>query len=230
MMCNQVLLLPENEVHLWYFHTGKALDGSEHQAFYYLDAQEGERYHRFLSPNKRQQFLASRVLLKQLLSRYTGKSPEKLALKYSLQQKPFLEENVHFNISHSGKHLLIGLARQAIGVDIQEAGVVREEHVFQGLSLQEQQQVPYEGLYPYWVLREALWKADNKETRVAELLNALPFEQALNSCSFSFTFHSCHASYLKLSHNLHIGWVVNHPQPILRLNAVHMFSSEKVFV
>lgn len=205
-MFSEPILLPENRVHLWYFQTSHVLDGADQVASYYLEAQEWERYQRYLCPEKRKQFLTSRVLLKQLLSRYVRKPIEKLRLKYSLQQKPFLEENVQFNLSHSGNHLLIGIARHALGVDIQEEGTIRKEHVIQGLSLQEQQQLTPETLYPYWVLREALWKTDKQETRLATLLNALPLEQARNSCSFSFKLDSCCASYLRLTHNLHIGW------------------------
>lgn len=220
--------LPEHEVHLWYFQIDYALDSAEEKALHYLDVQEWERYQRYVCPNKRQQFLISRILLKQLLSRYVGKPFETLTLRYSPLQKPFLEEPVQFNISHSGKYILIGVARHAIGIDIQEEGAVREEHVVLGLSPQEQQQVSAAVLYPYWVLREALWKAHNQEIRVTALLNAFPFDQARNSCSFLVTLDSYCASYLRLSKNLHIGWVVNHPQPVLRFKAMHTFSYDTI--
>ena len=101
-MFNQAILLPENRVHLWYFKTDHFLDSGLQVASTYLEAQDWERYHRYLCPKKRQQFLTSRVLLKQLLGRYVRKPVEEIILKYSHQQKPFLKENVQFNISHSG--------------------------------------------------------------------------------------------------------------------------------
>lgn len=217
-MHDQPILLPENELHLWHYQTDHVLDGSEQDALYYLDAQERERYQRFLSPNKRRQFLTSRVLLKQLLSRYLGKQVDQLALQYSLQHKPFIEENIHFNISHSGKHLLIGVALHAVGVDIQEESTIKEDDAIKGLSLQEQQQLEPNVLYPYWVLKEAVWKVGNQETQVTALLNVLPFVKARKNSQCSFLLDSCCVGYGKLFRNLHMGWAVNYRQPIVRFN------------
>jgi phosphopantetheinyl transferase len=217
-MSSQSILLPKHEVHLWYFQTDRLLGASEKMVSRYLDASEYQRYKRFSCPNKRQQFLAARVLLKQLLSQYTGEPVEKIRLQYTKQQKPFLEGKLAFNISHSGKHLLIGVARHAIGVDIQEEGATQEEHVFQGLSIQEQQKVSRETLYPWWVLKEALWKADNQETNLVQLLDAMPFCPARAQNLLSFLLDTWCASYLKLFQNLHLAWVVNDPQPVMRLN------------
>jgi 4'-phosphopantetheinyl transferase EntD len=219
-MSSQSILLPKHEVHLWYFQTDHLLGASEKMVSRYLDASEYQRYKRFSCPNKRQQFLAARVLLKQLLSQYLGKVNEKVQLKYAPEQKPFLEGNLAFNISHSGKHLLIGVARHAIGVDIQEEGATQEEHVFQGLSFQEQQKVPRETLYPWWVLKEALWKADNQEANLVQLLDAMPFCPARVQNPLSFLLDSWCASYMKLLQNLHLAWVVNDPQPVMRLNGI----------
>lgn len=186
----------------------------------YLDALEYQRYKRFLCPVRRQQFLSARVVLKQLLSQYVGTTVEKIRLQYTIRQKPFLEGNLAFNISHSGKHLLIGVARHTIGVDIQEEGVVQEAHVFQGLSIKEQQKVSREAVYPYWVLKEALWKTNNQETVLAQLPDAMPSSPAGRKASLSFLLDSCCLNYLKPFQNLHIAWVVNDSQPILRLNGI----------
>ena len=217
-MSSPSILLPKGEVHLWYFQTDENSGVSKKLVSHYLDTVEYQRYARFLCRNKQHQFLTTRVLLKQLLSKYSGKEVEEILLKYTLQDKPFLEGNLAFNISHSGKHLLIGVARHAIGVDIQEEGVIREEHVFQGLSIQEQQKVLRKALYPYWVLKEALWKAYNEETKLVQLLDVVPGKFSNIKDSLSFLLESCSVNYLRQPPNLHMAWVVGYPKPVLRLN------------
>ena len=217
-MSSPSILLPEHEVHLWYYQTDHLISTSEQMASQYLDALEYQRYKRFLCPVRRQQFLSARVVLKQLLSQYVGTAVEKIRLQYTIHQKPFLEGNLAFNISHSGRHLLIGLARHSVGVDIQEEGAIQEEHVFQGLSIQEQQKVPRGALYPYWVLKEALWKANNQEEILAQLPEAMSSSPAGRKASLSFLLDSSCLNYLKPFQNLHIAWVVNDSQPVMRLN------------
>lgn len=219
-MNSQSLSLPEQEVHLWHFQTDHLVGIPEEMALRYLDAQEYQRYNRYLCPLKRQQFLTARMLLKQLLGRYLDVPVEKVQLKYSRRQKPFLEGKLEFNMSHSGRHLLIAVARQAVGVDIQEGLSIKEEQLLQGLSVEEQQKVPREALLRYWVLKEALWKAKNQPSDAEKLLDTWVCLQPQAQGSFSFLLDHKYAAYLNLYQHLHMAWVVNDPEPACRLNGI----------
>lgn len=88
----------------------------------WLDADEravGARFHRAAD---RTRFTAGRCALKHLLSCYLGTTPRALRLEKGVHGKPFLADvdDLHFNLSHSGDWVVIGVAAgAAIGVDIE---------------------------------------------------------------------------------------------------------------
>ncbi|MCC9168415.1 4'-phosphopantetheinyl transferase family protein [Pontibacter harenae] len=218
MLDKPIYHLSEHEVHLWYFKTDSYFSSSIESALQYLDPPEFQRYKRLLNPIKRHQFVVGRALLKQVLSWYIGGSAKDVQLLYTKEQKPFIKGDLSFNLSHSGRHVLIAIAKHAIGVDVQEEEKIEVEHVFQGLSKLEQQKVKQNALYRYWVLKEALWKADNNQNDPAPLLDAInPCLEQPND-TFAFLMDSWCAAYLSLSKNLHMGWVVNDPHPVCMLN------------
>ncbi|MCC9138356.1 4'-phosphopantetheinyl transferase family protein [Pontibacter silvestris] len=218
MLEKPIYHLAEHEVHLWYFKTDRYFSSSMESALQYLDAKEFQRYERLLNPIKRHQFVLGRALLKQVLSWYLGGSAKEIQLLYTKEQKPYLKGDFAFNLAHSGRHVLIAVARHAIGVDVQVEETIQVEHVFQGLSVLEQQRVQRDELYRYWVLKEALWKADNNQSDPGPLLDAITpcLEQANDTFSFLLDFWC--AAYLSPSQELHMGLVVDDQHPVCMLN------------
>ncbi|MEQ9437505.1 MAG: hypothetical protein RIG62_00610 [Cyclobacteriaceae bacterium] len=217
-MFDQPLFLDESEAHLWYFQTNRFSYGAVPKAMHYLDEQERQRYTRLLNPLRRHQFVMGRALLKQVLACYLRCSAEAILLFYTEQQKPFVDADLTFNISHSGQHVLIGVARRALGVDIQEEAAITRAHVLHGLSVQERHKICQDTLFRYWVLKEALWKADNQQTNIAPLLDAITTYPIQEPYPTFFPVGSWSMGYLNLGQNLHMGWAVDHPQPVWKLN------------
>lgn len=87
-----------------------------------LDAEEERRAARFHFECDRRRFLAARSLLRHILAPYVDTAPERVALGYGHQGKPFLVEHpdTHFNLSHAGDVLVVGVARgRRVGVDVE---------------------------------------------------------------------------------------------------------------
>lgn len=206
--------LSKSEVHLWYCRTERFAAQTE-RMLGYLDAGERQRYERFLNPTKQEQFVIGRALLKQRLADYLACSAEHIRFRYTPQSKPYLEDDLAFNLSHSGPHLLMGVARRAVGVDVQEETSIRREHVLAGLSQEERQRVRPDGLFCYWVLKEAWWKADNHLTNAAPLLDAL--SNLPLGAQFTGSVGQWHVGYRKNA-GVHLGWVVDHPRPVWHWN------------
>lgn len=89
---------------------------------------EGERARaaRFLRVEDRNRFIFSHLALRRILAGYLARPPEALRFRRAPGGKPDLDGpdrgRLHFNLSHSGSHALIGIARDvAIGVDVEEA-------------------------------------------------------------------------------------------------------------
>jgi 4'-phosphopantetheinyl transferase len=107
-------------VHLW---IADLRDWKIHEENFksYLSPDEIFRYRRYLIPEKKEQFLYSRGLIRNLLSSYLNVSPESIELSNNHSGKPYLSDaNLSFNVSHSSDLLIIGICSGSeIGVDIQ---------------------------------------------------------------------------------------------------------------
>ena len=129
----------------------------------------------FLSEKRRLEFLAVRVLLKQLLG------CEK-AIDYNLDGSPYLKDrSYNISISHSGKDVAIALNPQKrVGIDLERIGdkVFRVKNKY--LSASEQSFVEADSekihLTLLWCAKEALYKIVGNEIKdIINGITILPF-------------------------------------------------------
>ncbi len=106
-------------VHLWYDTLGQ-LQPLHHYHFGLLDADERARAGRFKQERDRERFITGHGRLRVLLGKYLGKPPEQLHLQRGEFGKPYLEGHpLHFNMSDTKDAVLIAVADQPIGADIE---------------------------------------------------------------------------------------------------------------
>lgn len=88
-----------------------------------LNDEERRRADAFHFETDRQRWTAARAALRIALGRWTGKTPDRVAITVDAQGKPHLahsDASVHFNLSHSGNFALIALSNQGpLGIDIE---------------------------------------------------------------------------------------------------------------
>lgn len=136
-----------------------------------LNAEERGRAGRYRIQAARQQFVATRALLRILLSQYLQQDPKTIEFCYSAHGKPELSRpsaKLHFNVSHSKGIVLFAVSQgQPVGVDLEQidpatkvAAIARR--VF---STQEQAEInrlpPLEQrakFFQLWTRKEALIK------------------------------------------------------------------------
>lgn len=92
-----------------------------------LTAPERSRAERIRHPEVRRRRVAARGLLRHLLARETGLAPADVPLETTPLGKPFLTGGPSFNLSHSGRRLLIALAPDGrLGVDVEQVRPMAE--------------------------------------------------------------------------------------------------------
>ena len=148
--------------------------GREERAFAVLDGEEQARSNRFVVKGARRQYVLCRGALRINLCHRLGCSNRELSFGYLKHGKPFAKVNgvpsgANFNVSHSGRHGLIGFAaRDGLGVDLEVRAPGRD---FDGIG--SRVYGPRERLalsvaagsekadlfYRLWSLKEALIKA-----------------------------------------------------------------------
>ncbi len=98
----------------------------ETHALSWLDGDERDRWRRYRYHRPRREFALCRAALRSLLCRQLDCRNAQLAFGTTRHGKPFaltggVPASISFNVSHSGKHGLIGIApRGRLGVDVEE--------------------------------------------------------------------------------------------------------------
>lgn len=116
--------LAENEVHLWRIHLDE-LAPAESRWRSVLSGDELARANRFHFQRDRQNFTATRALLRIILASYVGCNPATLSFVYSERGRPLLspthrDAGLQFNVSHSAARALLAFARsRQVGVDVE---------------------------------------------------------------------------------------------------------------
>lgn len=89
-------------------------------------------------------------------------------LKYNKYNRPFLNKEIDFNISHSGKYIICAIGKDLkIGVDIEEIKEI-EFNDFNNVMTDEQWGYIHQSVYPmesffkYWTIKESVIKADSR--------------------------------------------------------------------
>lgn len=162
---HESLLFPgDGECHVWRFplRADAAFRG-------WLTPSERKRADRYKIARPREQFVAARGNLRQLLARYLGVRPDAVELVQEPDGKPALcGAELHFNVSHSGELGLIAVSPRRVGVDVEELrevpnapGLVErffgpeESQQFAGLP----EALKLAGFFRGWTCKEALLKA-----------------------------------------------------------------------
>ncbi len=114
--------LSPQQVHVW--RVGLDRNSEEiHQFRAMLSQDERKRADRFHFEPDRNRFIVGRGRLRSLLADYLQVAPEGIEFQYSAKGKPMLaniEQNLHFNLSHSGGLALYAIASEPVGIDLEQ--------------------------------------------------------------------------------------------------------------
>lgn len=94
---------------------------TESQFLPLLDAEEAERYARYVKVSSKLTFAHARYYLKTLLSKRLSCQPQDIHFEYGKHGKPSLnrESHVHFNMSHCDGAIVIAISDKPVGVDVE---------------------------------------------------------------------------------------------------------------
>ncbi len=118
------------------------------------------------NPLARQHELSSRVGIRRILGRYTAKSPSVLTFEREGRGKPFLTGGPQFNLSHTKDQILLGVAGQSLGLDVEstDRNVKAEDLASKFFHEEERERIradvncANQMFLKYWVCKEATVK------------------------------------------------------------------------
>jgi 4'-phosphopantetheinyl transferase len=153
---------PDNDVHVWKFPV-IPLSSS------LLNEAETETAERFRFEGDRNRYSVGRHALRTLLSKYLSINPIELTFSAGGGKKPVIKNpsaGIHFNISHSGEWVIIGIASRELGIDIEKIDpafefqdLLQEHFITEEKDFIAEAPDPYRAFYYLWTRKEALTKA-----------------------------------------------------------------------
>lgn len=158
--------ISDNEIHIW-----KNSLFSQDIDYSILTKQELYYAEKYPTTEQRRKYYYTRSLLKQILSKYIGISPEEITFVHNINGKPFLccEKNIYFNLSHTREHFCLAIGcTDEIGIDIEAKP---KSHTMQELMdyfLTDSEKIDVVENYPeileskllrMWTQKEAITKA-----------------------------------------------------------------------
>jgi len=168
--------LSAHDVHLWLANLDIQVFPPE-RYWSTLSEDEQQRAQRFVTSELSKRFIIARGLLRYLLSLYTQQPPADLVFSYSEKGKPSLAKPLKdggifcFNMSHTDKQALYAIARQAVGVDIEQIRETLKHEELTRLVLSDAEKQAWHAVpiaqrrlafFRTWTRKEALLKASGK--------------------------------------------------------------------
>lgn len=158
---NQVWELDDTTIDTWYTRVPDDIDPSETL----LTSSEIDKANRLKNKLGRIQYITARNALRYLSAKYTKAKTGELVCMETEGEKPrwyFPNDQLHFNIAHSGEHILISFARCEIGVDMEivNEGFLYKDIINRYFSTEEMNSIGNShAFYLSWTRKEALLKA-----------------------------------------------------------------------
>lgn len=185
-------------------HVDLRPDGNrEREAQAWFNVHEWNRWHRFVDSRPQREFTLCRAALRAFLCRRLGCLNEELAFEVSEFGKPFalVQDRpvpVTFNVSHSGSHGLIAVAKEGrIGVDLEERCARRDLDGYIQTLFAPSERAELEAargprridlFYRLWTMKEALVKADGMGLSLDTTKIEIPSTMYRGACSDIFRF------------------------------------------
>lgn len=122
----------------------------------------------FMHWRNRQSYLIGKLLIKKGLREYGYAEDCLQRLKYNDFQKPFVDSNIYFNLSHSGKYIVCAFCSSSkVGIDIERVrslNISVFENVFTPYEWQtlNKSTAVQKDFFKIWTIKESITKAIGK--------------------------------------------------------------------
>lgn len=175
--------LAAGQLHIWLLDMRLFTQTHHSAALQMMDSAEHARANKFA--RGKEEYIASRWLLRSVLARYTRQNADTLELLRTDKGKLYLPAyDIQFSLSHSGHWAVLALGKvEMIGIDIEHIKSTRNlisiaEHYYHPDELARLQSLPsseqQDYFYRLWTLKEAFFKALG--TGISAGLEKLSFE------------------------------------------------------
>lgn len=133
-----------------------------------LPNDQSERNRRFVRWQDRHSHLLGRMLLKTGLEMHGFKESCLGDLNYCKFNRPYLKDNIDFNISHSGCYVICAIGEEVkLGIDVEKIYGVEFKDFKKVMTSEQWEEInhsecPSRAFFQYWTIKESVIKADGR--------------------------------------------------------------------
>lgn len=123
---------------------------------------------RYVRWQDRHAHLFGKLLLIEGIRLFGYSETELYNIEYNKFDRPFLNENFDFNISHSGEYVIFAITKKAhLGIDIEQIRKIEFSDFLDVMSAEQWQEINKssnsdETFFRYWTIKESVIKADSR--------------------------------------------------------------------
>ena len=183
-------LSPE-DIHLWKVPLAvyNSLSGD---AVNLVTQEERHAVERMSSEKRKREYVVSKVVIKCLAGKYLDVEPQSVVVRYTLNEKPEVitpgryGEKLCFSWSHCHDMFVCGIARQAVGVDVELINNIHQHSRVKALLRQwlPDSQTDSIDIVRYWTACEALYKRYSTGTLRDMLRDEKPFSDSATTSGY----------------------------------------------
>lgn len=147
-------------------------------------------------------------------------------LRYTSHYRPFISQNIDFNISHSGRYVLCAVGiNMKIGVDIEEIKPVGFENFDAVMSGKQWFEIKkaddsMRKFYDYWTIKESVIKADGRGVTIP--LETLSWKE--NVCVYDGNEWNIHSFSIDSEYASHLA--TNLPTLLIKLKRIDFYDDK----
>ena len=147
---------------------------------------------KYISVDARNTSLLAGILI------YNNLGVDEKDLKYNKLNKPYIDKDIYFNISHSNEYIVFAKSEKKIGVDIElidEKNMCLVDYVFNNVEKDyiengSEYSTSIERLTKLWTIKESLFKASSTEERIEPKDIVVPNHKRVEFLNEVYNIHS----------------------------------------
>lgn len=161
---------------VYIFNIDKIDDIFNYDKFYeFVNKEKKQKVMKFRRNEDKIRSLVGDTLTRIIICKHLGCKNKDIKYKYNEYGKPYIKENLEFNISHSGEYVVVAIDDCPVGIDIEEMKNIEFEGIAKGyydeseykwiINHEKEQQMRC--FYELWTLKESYVKYVGKGLSIA---------------------------------------------------------------
>ncbi len=118
-------IFSSSEMQIYVLNTADLSDEDYTKAFFDMSKERQRKCHSYRFDDDKKRCIAADFLIRKILCARLGKKTDEIEIYTDENSKPYVNEKIHFNLSHSDKYVVAVISDRKVGIDIEKIKSVK---------------------------------------------------------------------------------------------------------